>query len=211
MTTRIGLAALLAALAFPSAAAQADNPKLVALVGTNDAFVISLRDASGNLVTHIDPGTYDIAVSDRSGVHQFTLSGPEVSQATGIEEVVDTTWTVTFTDGRYVFFCAPHSTSMRGWFTVGNVPPTAVAASVGPRKSISVKPKSALAGPVTFTVNDRSRTDNFHLVGPGVNKKTGVKTRGTATWALNLSPGIYTYRSDKTKRLRGSFTVRFPA
>jgi hypothetical protein len=74
-----------------------------------------------------------------------------------------------------------------------------------------VKPKSALAGPVTFTVNDRSRTDNFHLVGPGVNKKTGVKTRGKVTWALNLSPGTYTYRSDKTKKLRGSFSVRYPA
>jgi hypothetical protein len=44
-----------------------------------------------------------------------------------------------------------------------------------------------------------------------VNRKTGVKTRGKATWNVTLVPGIYTYRSDKTKRLRGTFTVRFPA
>jgi hypothetical protein len=30
------------------------------------------------------------------------------------------------------------------------------------------------------------------------------------TWAVTLTPGTYTYRSDKTKRLRGSFVVSFP-
>ena len=65
MATRIGLAALLAAL-FSVCRRAADNPKLVALVGRNDSFVISLRDASGNLVTHLDPGTYDVAVRDLS-------------------------------------------------------------------------------------------------------------------------------------------------
>jgi len=121
MTTRIALVALLAALVLPSAVAQADNPKLVAVVGTNDAFVISLRDANGNAITQLAPGTYDISVSDRSEAH------------------------------------------------------------------------------------------NFHLTGPGVNKKTGLKTRGKATWTVTLVPGVYTYRSDKTKKLRGSFIVNFPA
>ncbi|MFL5945347.1 MAG: hypothetical protein ACJ74C_07920, partial [Gaiellaceae bacterium] len=78
MTTRIALVTLLTALVLPSAVAQADNPKLVAVVGTNEAFVISLRDASGNLVTHLDPGTYDIAVSDRALSHNFHLRGPGV-------------------------------------------------------------------------------------------------------------------------------------
>jgi hypothetical protein len=211
MTTRIGLCALLASLCFPSASAQADNPGLVGLVGTNDAFVISLRDASGNLVTHLDPGTYDIAVSDRSQVHNFHLKGPAVDNATPVEEAQEVTWTVTFVDGRYTFLCDPHSTTLRGYFLVGDVPPVQVAGSVGPRKTISLRPKSAQAGPVTFTVNDRSKTDNFHLTGPGVNKKTGVAFRGRATWNLNLAPGRYTYRSDKTKKLRGTFTVNFPS
>ena len=73
--------------------------------------------------------------------------------------------------------------------------------------SITVRPKTAPSGPVTFTVNDRSKTDNFHLSGPGVNKKTGVGFRGRVTWSLQLEPGRYAYRSDKTKRLRGTFTV----
>jgi hypothetical protein len=211
MTTRIALAALLTALFFPSALAQADNPRLVGLVGTNDAFVISLRDASGNLVTHLDPGTYDIAVSDRSQVHNFRLKGPAVDNATPVEEAQEVTWTVTFVDGRYTFLCDPHSTTLRGYFLVGDVPPVQVAGSVGPRKTISLRPKSAQAGPVTFTANDRSKTDNFHLTGPGVNKKTAVAFRGRVTWQLNLAPGRYTYRSDKTKKLRGTFTVNFPA
>jgi hypothetical protein len=211
MTTRIAAGLLFAALAFPSAAAQADNPKLVAVVGTNDAFVISLRDASGNLVSHLDPGTYDIAVSDRSEMHDFHLRGSGVDDATPIEAKQDVTWTVTLTDGRYSFVCDPHSTQMRGFFTVGTLPPTTISASVGPRKTISLRPKTADVGPATITVNDRSRRDNFHLTGPGVNRKTGVATRSRVTWSVTLQPGRYTYRSDKTKKLRGSFTVRFPA
>jgi hypothetical protein len=53
MVTRIMLAALLAALFLPSALARADNPRLVASVGQNDSFAISLRDASGNPVRHL--------------------------------------------------------------------------------------------------------------------------------------------------------------
>jgi plastocyanin len=211
MTTRIAAALLFAALAFPSAAAQADNPRLLAVVGTNDAFVISLRDASGNLLTHLDPGTYDIAVSDRSEMHNFHLKGPGVDNSTPIEAAQNVTWTVTFTDGRYAFVCDPHSTQMRGFFTVGTLPPTKLSAAVGPRKTISLKPKTVDLGPATITVNDLSRKDNFHLTGPGVNRKTGVATRGRVTWNVTLQPGTYAYRSDKTKKLRGSFTVRFPS
>jgi hypothetical protein len=58
-----------------------------------------------------------------------------------------------------------------------------------------------------IAVNDRSRVDNFHLAGPGVNKRTGVAFRGRVTWHFTLSAGKYVYRSDKHKKLRGSFTV----
>ena len=211
MTTRIALLALLAALVLPSAVAQADNPKLVAVVGTNDAFVISLRDANGNAITQLAPGTYDISVSDRSEAHNFHLKGPGVDQSTPIGEKQETTWTVTIGDGRYTYMCDAHSSVMRGYFLAGALTPVALTGSVGPKRTISLKPKSALPGPAVVTVNDRSKTDNFHLTGPGVNKKTGVKTRGKATWTVNLVPGVYTYRSDKTKKLRGSFVVNFPA
>ena len=195
----------------PSAVAQADNPKLVAVVGTNDAFVISLRDANGNAITQLAPGTYDISVSDRSEAHNFHLKGPGVDQSTPIGEKQETTWTVTIGDGRYTYVCDAHSSVMRGYFLAGALTPVALTGSVGPKRTISLKPKSALPGPAVVTVNDRSKTDNFHLTGPGVNKKTGVKTRGKATWTVTLVPGVYTYRSDKTKKLRGSFVVNFPA
>jgi len=211
MTTRIALVALLAALVLPSAVAQADNPKLVAVVGTNDAFVISLRDANGNAITQLAPGTYDISVSDRSEAHHFHLKGPNVDQSTPIGEKQETTWTVTIGEGRYTYVCDAHSSQMRGYFLAGAIAPVTLTGSVGPKRTISLKPKSALPGPAIVTVNDRSKTDNFHLTGPGVNKKTGLKTRGKATWTVTLVPGVYTYRSDKTKKLRGSFIVNFPA
>jgi len=211
MTTRIALATLLTALVLPSAVAQADNPQLTGIVGTNDAFVISMRDASGAGITRLEPGTYDITVTDRSDFHNFRLKGPGVDNATDVEAAQTVKWTVTLTDGRYVYQCDPHNGQMRGYFLVGNVPPSTAAATVGPKKTISLKPKPTLPGPATITVNDRSKADNFHLTGPGVNKKTGVKTRGKATWNVTLSPGTYRYRTDKTKKLRGSFTVRFPA
>jgi plastocyanin len=211
MTTRIALATILLALVVPSAVAQADNPHLVAVVGTNDAYVISLRDANGDAVTQLPPGTYDITVSDRSEIHNFHLKGPGVDMATPIETTQETTWTVTIGEGRYTYVCDPHSPQMRGYFLAGAITPIAFTGSVGPKKSITLKPKTALPGPAIVTVNDRSKTDNFHLSGPGVNKKTGVKTRGKVTWTVTLQPGRYTYRSDKTKKLRGGFTVNFPA
>ena len=202
---------MLIALVVPSASARADNPRLVAVVGTNDAFVISLRDGAGNAVTTLAPGTYDIAISDRSEAHNFHLRGPGVDQSTPIGEKQETTWTVTIGTGRYVFWCDAHASQMRGYFLAGAITPLAFSGSVGPKKTISLKPKTALPGPAVITVNDRSRTDNFHLSGPGVNEKTGVKTRGKATWTVTLQPGRYTYRSDKTKKLRGAVTVNFPA
>lgn len=211
MPTRIALTALLAALFLPSALAHADNPKLVASVGRNDAFAISLSEASGSPVTHLDPGTYDIEVHDLSELHNFHLHGPGVERATSVGTVEDVVWTVTFTDGKYVFDCAAHPGTMNGWFTIGEVVATRITASVGPKRSISLKPKLTEVGPATITVNDRSRTDNFHITGPGVNKKTGVAFRGRVTWNVTLQPGTYSYRSDKRKTMRGSLIVTLPS
>jgi plastocyanin len=210
MATRILLTALFAALFLPSALARADNPRLVATVGRNDSFAISLSDASGAPVTHLDPGTYDIEVHDLSEMHDFHLHGPSVQQATAVGSVENVVWTVTVTDGKYAFDCTAHPSTMNGWFTVGEVAPTRFAAGVGPKRIISLKPKIAEVGPATITVNDRSRVDNFHLTGPGVNKKTGVAFRGRVTWNVTLQPGIYSYRSDKHKTMRGSLVVTLP-
>src|SRR5436305_7960632 len=163
MTTRIALVALLAALVLPSAVAQADNPKLVAVVGTNDAFVISLRDANGNAITQLAPGTYDISVSDRSEAHNFHLKGPGLDQSTPIGEKQETTWTVTIGEGRYTYVCDAHASQMRGYFLAGAIAPTAFTGTVGPKKTISLRPKAAPPGPAVITISDRSTTDHLHL------------------------------------------------
>ena len=56
-------------------------------------------------------------------------------------------------------------------------------------------------------VRDATTAQNFHLTGPSVNVRTKVAGKTTATWLVNLTPGTYTYRSDKNKHLRGSFVV----
>jgi len=44
-----------------------------------------------------------------------------------------------------------------------------------------------------------------------VNKKTGVVFRGRASWSVTLLPGVYSYRSDKHRTLRGSLVVTLPS
>jgi hypothetical protein len=58
-----------------------------------------------------------------------------------------------------------------------------------------------------IVVHDRTKRQNFHLVGPRVNTKTKIATTSTATWSVYLSPGSYSYRSDKNIRLHGAFIV----
>ena len=89
MTTRIVLASLLAAPFLPSALARADNPRLVGTVGRNDAFAISLSDASGSPVTHLDPGTYDVEIHDLSEEHNFQGRRCGGSQAQHFAEAED--------------------------------------------------------------------------------------------------------------------------
>jgi hypothetical protein len=53
------------------------------------------------------------------------------------------------------------------------------------------------AGVYRLVVEDRSAKANFHLVGPGIDKKTGVAFRGRASWTISLRAGNYRYRSDR--------------
>jgi hypothetical protein len=61
-----------------------------------------------------------------------------------------------------------------------------------------------------IVVSDSTTAQNFHLTGPGVNRKTGVAATTKTTWMVQLSPGRYVFRSDKTSTLRGSFEVKGP-
>src|SRR5438093_12737096 len=111
MRTRLALTLAALVLVFVPAAvgSRTDNPVLVGDVGAADGFVISLTDAAGNKVSHLDPGTYTIVVHDRSTFHDFHLTGPGVDNTTRIDAIEDVTWTVTFKDGAYKYVCDPHS------------------------------------------------------------------------------------------------------
>jgi NitT/TauT family transport system substrate-binding protein len=87
-------------------------------------------------------------------------------------------------------------------------------AVVGPRKSIALRVngktvKTLKPGQYTIQATDKSKTDNFHLRGPGVNRKTSLRGLARAAWTLTFRKGTYTYRSDaKGSTLKGTFTVR---
>jgi plastocyanin len=81
-------------------------------------FDISLKDASGNDVATLTPGTYTIDVNDQADIHNFHLTGPGVDEATDVSGTGTTTWTVTLQDGTYKFQCDPHASSMNGSFEV---------------------------------------------------------------------------------------------
>jgi hypothetical protein len=198
--------------------AGAQSPTLFGTVGPG--FLIKLTDASGNPVRHLDPGSYTIQVEDKGDLHNFHLTGPGVDKATDIEPTGTVTWTVTFADGTYRYQCDAHPLTMKDDFTVGAVttPPTVakpkpitLAATVGPGATIALKTLagkkvvSVKAGAVLIRVNDRSAKDNFHLVGPGVNRATSKPGKAAVTWKLTLKRGLYRYRSDATLTLKGSF------
>jgi hypothetical protein len=215
--SRLPLAIALTAIAtsLPSAAAGAPAATLQGVVGPG--FTISLRNADGTSVTHLDPGSYTITVDDRSVAHNFHLSGPGVDQFTEVATTGMVTWTVTFVDGTYKYVCDAHPT-LKGSFTVGNMPtPTPGVPRLNAKvsaRAISLTTKTGarvqtlLQGSYRVAVTDSSKTQNFHLRGPGVNRKTKVGATGKASWPVNLSPGTYVYRSDKSSKLRRTFSVK---
>ena len=64
-------------------------------------------------------------------------------------------------------------------------------------------------GTYKIVVRDKSAAHNFHLFGPGLNKKTGVSFTGTTTWTIKLKKGKYTYQCDPhaANGMKGSFRV----
>lgn len=91
---------------------------------------------------------------------------------------------------------------------------TKLTGEVGPGFSIEVKKgdkdlKTIKAGTYKIKVEDKASIHNFHLIGPGLNKKTGVSFKGETTWTIKLKPGRYTYQCDPhaATGMKGHFTV----
>jgi plastocyanin len=90
----------------------------------------------------------------------------------------------------------------------------ALKGEVGPGFSIDVEKgskdlKTIRAGTYKIKVEDKSSIHNFHLSGPGLNKKTSVSFKGETTWKIKLKPGRYTYQCDPhaASGMKGSFRV----
>lgn len=209
-----------------SPAAAFAQTKLIAEVGLNDSFQISLRTAAGAAVTDIPAGAYDIEIRDHSDLHNFHLTGPGgVNVSTDVAFVGTRTVQVTLQDkARYTVLCDAHPTSMRGTFTTGGGPPVSppppprprvktLTATVGPGRTISLRSGTSRvsrlkAGRYRIVVRDRSSSHNFHLRGPGVNKRTAVGFKGTATWTVTLRRGRYRFVCDPHAAvMKGSFRV----
>ena len=69
--------------------------------------------------------------------------------------------------------------------------------------------KTLRHGTYRIVVEDKASIHNFHLIGPGVNKKTGVGFKGKQTWTVRLKKGRYTYQCDPhaSSGMKGSFRV----
>jgi hypothetical protein len=74
---------------------------------------------------------------------------------------------------------------------------------------VALIPNSADAATAPITVNDKSSSHNFHLTGPGINRKTVVATTGSVVWNLSFAKGKYNYVCDPhNSSMHGSFTVK---
>lgn len=217
--------ALLVALVLVGVAG-ADGTPLKGSVGPG--FAISLKDAGGVPVTHVDPGSYSLEVNDLSDSHDFHLTGPGgIDTGTTVEGTGVQTFSLALVDGTYNFFCDAHPLQMKGSFTVGTAttppppppPPPASATkllltvtdkAVTLRTAAGAVARTLDAGAFSIKVVDRSKKQNAHLVGAGVNRRTGIAFVGTVTWKVTLDVGTLAYRSDAAKpKLRaGKATVR---
>ncbi len=86
----------------------------------------------------------------------------------------------------------------------------------GPGFTITLKQhgktvKTLAPGVYVFVIHDQSAIHNFHLTGPGVNKKTSVAKTGNSTWRLTLRRGTYRFVCDPHATImKGKFVVQAP-
>jgi hypothetical protein len=74
-------------------------------------------------------------------------------------------------------------------------PPKSLAASVT-QSQLRLSPRSVSAGRYRISVTDLSRMRNFHLLGPGVNRRTGKAFTGKVLWTVTLNAGTYRFGND---------------
>jgi plastocyanin len=203
--------AVLAAALVPAAATADDAPiKLVGVVGPG--FTIDLQYPDGTHVQALREGKYEILVHDLSDEHNFAMGSKTTNQRileTEVPFVGDMTFTVDLPVGLYAYACSPHFQIMNGSFTVtAAAPPASTTRALSAKvdaRTASLSRKAAAPGRYRITVNDRTKTRNFHLIGPGVNKHTTRAFMGRVTWTVQLRAGTYRFGADP--KLTGRLAV----
>ena len=72
----------------------------------------------------------------------------------------------------------------------------ALTGTVGPGFTITMNKKTVKAGTYVITIHDLASIHDFHLTGPGVDKKTSVPGTGTTKWTVKLEKGTYEFVCD---------------
>ena len=106
-------------LAASALASSQAKPKLIGVVGKNDAFKITLT-SKGKAVKTLKAGTYTVVIQDDSTIHDYELTSPNgKSRAlTSVGFQGTKTFTLKLTKGKYKAFCLPHESFMFQNFTV---------------------------------------------------------------------------------------------
>jgi len=110
---------VLAFAATALAGSQATHPKLLGVVGKNDAFKITLTD-KGKAVKTLKAGTYTFVIQDDSTIHNYELDGPKGKSwsITSVGFQGTKTITLKLAKGKYKAYCEPHESFMFQNFTV---------------------------------------------------------------------------------------------
>ena len=101
------LLAIAAVVALPAGAA---TPKLLGTVGPGFTITLTKKPTKA--------GKYTLVVSDKSSIHNFHLKGPGVNVKTSVAKTGTKSFAITLAKGKYTFVCDPHSSSMKGSFTI---------------------------------------------------------------------------------------------
>jgi len=81
-------------------------------------------------------------------------------------------------------------------FAAANANANRLTGTDGPGFTITMSKKTVKSGTYKIVIRDRSSIHNFHLSGPGVNKKSSVAAVGTTTWTVKLKKGTYKFVCD---------------
>jgi hypothetical protein len=101
------------------AGSQAKHPKLIGVVGKNNAYKLTLS-FNGKIPKTLKAGTYTVVIQDDSTFHNYELDGPHGKSwtFTSVKFKGTKTLTLKLVKGKYKAYCSPHESVMFQRFTV---------------------------------------------------------------------------------------------